>query len=182
MLAVRVTVPLEAVTVIVVVPDATAVNNPALVIVPTDSLLLDHDNVALIGALFWSRVVAVNCFVLPGRTFGFNGEIVTVVRTGAAVGADTIAVAVPVIVPLPLPPPVAVMVAVPAPTAVNKPPLSIVPILLSLLVHTTDALIGLPNRSSVALVKSCVSGTVSDAVAGVTVMVASGGPMVTKAA
>ncbi len=103
------------------------------------------------------------------------------VRTGTEAGADTVAVAVPVIVPLPVPPPVAVMVAVPAPTAVNKPVLLIVPTAVLLLVHVTAALIWLLNGSSVAAVKGCVPGTVSDAVAGVTFIVASGGPMAINA-
>ncbi len=48
------------VAVIVVVPAASAINEPVLSIVPIVVLLLLHVTIASIGLLFWSKVVAVN--------------------------------------------------------------------------------------------------------------------------
>ncbi len=56
--AVPLTVPFVAV--IVVVPGANAINEPAASTVPTVVLLLLHVTVASIGLLFWSKVVVVN--------------------------------------------------------------------------------------------------------------------------
>ena len=79
------TAPLVALT--VVVPAASAVNIPVVgFIVPAAVLELDHVTVAVMGAPYWSRVVAVNCWVLPAVIVGVRGETVIVVRTG---GADT---------------------------------------------------------------------------------------------
>ncbi len=140
--AVPLTDPLLAV--MVVCPAASAVNFPALSMVPTVTLLLDQVTTVDIGLPFWSLVAAVNVRVPFTTSEAVDGETVIVVSTGVGVGgsgvnANTVAVAVPLTVPL-----AALTTAVPAANAVNLPVLSTVPTVVLLLDHVNVTVIRLP--------------------------------------
>jgi hypothetical protein len=127
------------VAVITVVPWDTAVNTPALLIVPT-AVLLEVQvkaGVALSFIPFWSRAVALNCWVSGTRTTRFDGPTVIEFRAEVAVLAMTVTVVVPEIVP-----DLAVIVAVPGAIPLICPLLSTVTIPLLLEVQLVMLIAG----------------------------------------
>ena len=139
MLAVPLTVPLEAVTVKGPPAAAPAVNSPDPLTVPPP--LTDQVNFGcgLSGWPNWSTPVAVNCAVLPVWTEALAGATVIVVRTG---GAITTTLAMALTVPL-----VAVTVKGPPAVvpAVNDPDALIIPPPLTDQVNAGCGVIGWPN-------------------------------------
>ena len=152
--AVPLTEPLVAVT--VAGPAAKALNKPLPLTVPTVVLLDVQVRVAAIGFPNWSRVVAVNCRVLPTITLAEDGLRVIVVRTGVA--DTTVAVVEPLTAPL-----VAVTVAEPTARALNKPLPLTVPTVVLLDVQVRVAAIGFPNWSKGEAVNWWVAPTATTA-------------------
>ena len=106
--------------VISVDPSAKAPKRPARSIVPTSGL--EDDQVTLIQSISlsrWSKTVAVNARVSPGRMVAVAGSISMRVATG---DDATVTVAVPVSFSA-----VAVIVAIPSATALKSPSVSMVP-------------------------------------------------------
>jgi hypothetical protein len=153
---------------IVAVPAATAVTSPVLVtdaFVASDELHVTTRPVRT--APVEEVVTALSCCVLPMLSVAVAGVTVT-----AATGIGLIVmVAVPCFPSL-----VAVIVTVPTAIAVTIPACVTVAFVLSVLLHATVRPVsGAPVKSSVAAVNCCARPTITAAVTGVTVTVATGG-------
>lgn len=166
------------VAVMVVLPTATPVTTPPDETVATEALLVDQVMAAPVTTTpFASRAVATSVVVAPTFRVTVVGATVTEF-TGPGGAAATVIVAEPV-----FPFDVAVIVAVPTDTPVTTPPDETVALEELLVVQVMDAPGTTAPSASRAIAESVVvAPTLTVAVAGVTVTVATGfGVMVTVA-
>jgi hypothetical protein len=145
------------------------VNKPVESIEPTPVTDQVNEGCGFIGWPFWSKPVALNCFVPPVVTDALKGDTAMVVRTG---GAVTVTAAVPVTAPL-----VAVIVNGPPALepAVNRPVWLIVPPPPTAQVNEGCAFIGWPFWSSPVALNCFVPPVPTDALDGEIVMEVSTG-------
>ncbi len=151
----------STVAVTVTGPGATAVRSPVVSIVAIAPSLVLHATVRFVSALPpASRGVAVNCWVPPAVRVTVAG-VTSTLATGTAA---TVTLAVPS-----TPSTVAVTVTGPGATAVNRPVLSIVAMVPSLVAHVTARPVSaFPPASRGVAVNCCVPPAVTVAVGGVT--------------